>query len=846
MAKQQKKVSSVHSKSTKVGFSLSKLIPEKFQTPALLIALLVLIMIFFAPIMFESKTTSSGDLIQVKSLREYSSKARDGYSLWNPHIFCGMPAIVTSAAPRMFDLTAALYSYSSKIYSAAFTDYNAIYTINFLILGLTAFFFMRSFGAGRGLSFLVAAATVFSTGITVLFYIGHITKLMSLAILPFILMMLFKFQKGIKLLDVLLFILGMHLLVLGAHVQIVFYFAIAATMYFIYFLIRSFITKDSFLQKQLFKSIGITALAGIIALMMSFDTYAQILEYKPYSTRGTKSITETQKTSASTINNSYEYATSYSFSPSEVITFAIPSYFGFGNSTYKGELTQNQEVEVNTYFGQMEKVDTAMYMGIIILALGLFALFTRWKEPVIQFFGILVVLFILMSFGKNFPLIYNVLYYNVPQFDNFRAPSMVLHILQIIFPILAGFGVMKIISLREEKNATIEKALKFTAVGFAVMFVFSMILGGSISSWMTERISTYTSGLGQSPQGQQMAQMFTALSPYISEMFRGDVQIALALLTLTFGLSYLYAVSKINKELLVAALVVFALIDLFRISTRGASYIDKSQADQLFIEPQYISTIKQQNEKEPFRLINLKQEGMGTLRNNANLNVYFLQEDFYGYSAAKPRSYQDIMDVVGPVNMTLWRMLGVKYVVVDQPFGAAGFTAIQQTEKEIVYRNDRALPRVYFVDSVAQKPAKDILDAIKNDSFDPKKIAFVESPQLKVDKADSTSSVRIDVYKDELVAATVEAKGNNLLFFGTTFLPGWKAFVDGTETKTYTVNHGFTGIVVPQGKHKIEFVYEPKGFTFGKYLSLILNLSLFGAIGFVFFLSRKKGVPENK
>ncbi|KAF0150790.1 MAG: hypothetical protein FD143_2530 [Ignavibacteria bacterium] len=846
MSKQQKKVSSGSNKSKEIGFSLSKLIPEKFQTPVLLFMLLILILIFFSPVLFGDKTTSAGDLIQVKSLREYSNKERDGHSLWNPHIFCGMPAVVTSASPRMFDLTAAAYSYTSRIYSATFTDYNAIYTFSFVILGLTAFFFMRSFGAGRLLSFFVAAAVIFSTGITMLFYIGHITKLMSLSVLPFILMMLFKFQKKIKLLDVLLFVLALHLLALGAHVQIVFYFALTAAIYFIFFFIRAFVSKDTVLKKQLLKSVGITTAAGIIALSMSLDTYSQILEYKPYSTRGTKSITETQDTGAAAINNSYQYATSWSFSPQELTTLVIPSYFGFGNSVYKGELTQNQEVEVNTYFGQMESVDAAMYMGIVILALAFFALITRWREPKIQFFSIVIALFVLISFGKNFPLVYNLLYYNLPQFDNFRAPVMILHVLQIVFPILAGLGVMKIISLREEKNITIVKSLRIAAIIFSGIFVLSLFFGGSISGWMTDRINTYVASLGQSPQGQQMGQMFTALAPYISNMFRGDFQIAFALLALTFGISYAYAASKINKELLVAALIVFALIDLFRISTRGASYIDKAQADQLFIQPQYVSAIKRQNDKEPFRIINLKREGMGSLSNNANLNVYFLQEDFSGYSAVKPRSYQDIMDVVGPVNITLWRMLGVKYVVADQPFGAAGFTPIQQTEKEIVYRNDTALPRIYFVEGVEKRAPADMLNEIKSDSFDPKKLAFVETLDFKFDKADSTSECKIVQYKDEHVIAEVDAKGNNFLFFGTTYLPGWIAYVNGAETKTYKVNHGFIGIVVPQGKHKVEFVYEPKGFTFGKYLSLALNVLLFIGIGFAFFFSRKKGTPENK
>ncbi len=842
MSKKQKKVSSV--KSSEIGSSFGKFIPvpkewmsKKFQTPALLTLIVILILIFFSPIMFGDKTTQSGDLIQVKSLREYTMKDRDGFSLWNPHIFCGMPAVATSISLRWFDLTSVVYSYASRIYSAGFKDYNAIYSFSFVILAFTSFFFMRSFGASRAVSFLVSVSTIFSTGILVLFYIGHITKLMSLAVFPFILMMLFKFQKEIKILDVLLFLFGMHLLVLGAHVQMVFYFALTTMLYFIYFFIRSFIKKDNFLLKQLLKSLGITASIGIIAVLMSFDTYAQLYEYKPYSTRGTKSITEIETAGAQPQTNSYEYNTNWSFSPGEVLTFIVPSYYGFGRSTYKGELTQGEAVEVNTYFGQMPFVDVAMYMGIIIFALALLALFARWKEPAVQFFGIIVFFFLLISFGKNFPFVYNLMYYYFPFFDNFRAPSMILHLLQIIFPILAGLGAMKIISLREEKNAALEKVLKNAAIVFASLFILSLILGDSLAGWFAQRVNDHSAALGKS----QEAEMFRALAGYMSDMFRGDVQIAFTLLTLTFGLSYAYAAAKLNNVLLITGLAIFILFDLFRIGNRGASYVESERINELFKEPEYISVIKQQNDKEPYRILNLKQDGsMGTLSNNANFNVYFLQEDFFGYSAVKPRSYQDFMDVVGPVNLTLWRMLGVKYVVTDTPYDLAGFTSIHQSQNTFVYRNDNALQRIYFVDSVSQKSSVEILNAVKNNSFDPKKLSFVENRDFKYEKGDSANIATITQYKDEHVVIETNSGGNNFLFFGTTYLPAWKAYIDNIETKIYKANHGFQGIVVPKGKHKVEFVYEPKTFFIGKYLSLMLNLLLFGGLGLVFFISKKK------
>lgn len=820
--------------SKEIGFSFDKIIPEKFQSPFFLLLLLILILIFFSPITFGDKTLSSTDLIQVKSLREYANKERDGYSLWNPHIFCGMPAVVTSTAPRMFDLTAAIYSYASKIYSSPFSDYNAIYTFSFVILAFTSFFMMRTLGANRLLSFLVAVTIIFSTGITVLFYIGHITKLMSLSVLPFILMMLFRFQKEIKLLDVLFFALGMHLLVLNAHVQIVFYFALLAFIYFIYFIIYSIIKKNNQLKNNIIKSFGITIGVGVLALLMSFDTYSQILEYKPYSTRGTKSITEIQNPNTPSQNNSYEYATNWSFSPEEVMTFIVPSFYGFGKSTYKGELTQNQEVEVNTYFGQMPFVDTAMYMGIIVFALALFALITRRKEPLVQFLGIVAILFLILSFGKNFPLLYNLFYYYFPQFDNFRAPSMILHVLQIVFPILAGLGLMKIISSREENNISISKSLKILFITFLGLFIISVLANDSITSWFSNRVTNYTSSLAN----QQEAQMFNALSDYMSKMFTADLQIALILLALTFGLAFAYSIKKMNKDLLIVSVIVFSLIDLFRVSTRGASYIDKAQIDQLFTEPNYVRVIKQQNEKEPFRILNLKRQGMGSISQNSNFNVYFLLEDFYGYSAAKPRSYQDVMDVVGPVNVTLWKMLGVKYIITDQPYGVDGFTLVNQSENEFVYKNDNALPRVYFVNNVEMKSGKEILDLIKNDSFDPKKIAYVEEKDFDI-KSDSTSSVEIKNYLDEKISVETNSKGKEFLFFGTTYLPAWNAYVDGNEAKTYKTNYGFIGVIVPEGKHNVEFAYEPKGFSIGKTISLILNILLFGGIIALVVVKRK-------
>ncbi|MEO8231325.1 MAG: YfhO family protein [Ignavibacteriota bacterium] len=318
---------------------------------------------------------------------------------------------------------------------------------------------------------------------------------------------------------------------------------------------------------------------------------------------------------------------------------------------------------------------------------------------------------------------------------------------------------------------------------------------------------------------------------------------AFAFLSIVFWAAVIYLNKKISVDILMLVIIILTVADLWRIDARGAKYHDAPEIKNQFEAPQYVTVIKSQNDKDPFRMLNLKQDkSLGSFSQNSNFNAYFLLEDFYGYSGIKPRAYQDIMDVVGPANPTLWRMLGVKYLVLDQPVQMGGITLLSGSEKTFVYRNDASLPRAYFVNKVEKKSGADVLNLIKENAFDPKEIAFVQDKDLKVDTLDSTASSKIIKYTDEKLQLDVNASGNNFMFFGSTYLPtGWKAFVDKKQTEILKTNHGFMGIVVPKGKHKVEFHYAPTSFYISKYIVLILSsLSILGIILGIFFERRNQ------
>ena len=81
------------------------------------------------------------------------------------------------------------------------------------------------------------------------------------------------------------------------------------------------------------------------------------MDYTPFSIRG----------GSQTGGADYNYATGWSFHPKEMLTFLIPSAFGFGGQVY---------------WGLMPFTDYPNYMGIIILLLALSICRSKWKTLV--------------------------------------------------------------------------------------------------------------------------------------------------------------------------------------------------------------------------------------------------------------------------------------------------------------------------------------------------------------------------------------------------------------------------------------------------------------------------------
>jgi uncharacterized membrane protein YfhO len=141
------------------------------------------------------------------------------------------------------------------------------------------------------------------------------------------------------------------------------------------------------------------------------------------------------------------------------------------------------------------------------------------------------------------------------------------------------------------------------------------------------------------------------------------------------------------------------------------------------------------------------------------------------------------------------------------------------------------------------------LNHLKNEDFNPRQVAFVDrQPKMAIDTVDSTAVAEYKEFKNEYIKIEANATGNNLLFVSEMYYaPCWKAFIDGQETEIYMTDFAFRSVVVPKGKHTVEFKYSSKGFETGRTLSIAANILIgLALVGGIFIEVRRKKQGKSK
>jgi uncharacterized membrane protein YfhO len=65
----------------------------------------------------------------------------------------------------------------------------------------------------------------------------------------------------------------------------------------------------------------------------------------------------------------------------------------------------------------------------------------------------------------------------------------------------------------------------------------------------------------------------------------------------------------------------------------------------------------------------------------------------------------------------------------------------------------------------------------------------------------------------------VDARAPCILVLSDAYYPGWKAKIDGETTEIFPAYYAFRGVLVPAGKHTVEYIYFPLSLKIGLLIS---------------------------
>lgn len=815
-----------------------------------LVALLLFIFIAFAYFLpvIEGKELVAHDTDSWRSMAQETieyNKSHDDVTLWTNSMFGGMPNYQIS----MVQPNNVLQYVEKVIMSFPRPVSNVfLYLICFYIL-------LLSFGLKPWQAIAGAIGFTFASYNFIVIAAGHNSKAITIAYVAPLIGAVFLAFREKRFLGAVLTAFFLSLAIRANHIQILYYTLIILFFFAIVEFIFS-IREKKF--PDFLKSAGVLIIAAIIAVGMNATSLLTTYEYSHYTMRG-KSNGLTADTQSSQHGLNKEYITQWSYGVDETLTLLIPDFMG-GASTGKLSLkseTAGHLKNLGVPDGQIKQIVTQLplyrgtqpgtsgpvYLGAIVIFLFVLSFFVVdkklkwWLVP-------MIILTMMLSWGKNFMPLTDFFIDYVPMYNKFRAVSMTLF--------ATGFGIalLAFMAMKEvyEGNISKEKLTKSITVsalitgGICLVFALVPSLAGSFVS----------------PQDAQFQGDYAFLKDTLpldrQSLLRSDAFRSLVFIILGAFVLWSFVKGFLKKNVSIALLAFFILIDLFPVakrylnddnfeSKRPTQLVQKTPADEAILQ-----------DKSQFRILDATVD----IFNDATPSYF--HKNIGGYHAAKLRRYQEL------INMQLTGEIGKLFGAFGSATTAESITPVFDSlrvmnmlnMKYVIY-NKQAPPLVnpyhngnaWFVNNI--RIAQDANEEMKL-------LGEIDTRhELVIDKSlasalpskvtpDSTAKISLKSYAPNHLIYSVDTKTDQVAVFSEIYYDkGWKATIDGKEVPYTRVNYLLRAMPLKAGSYDVEFRFAPGSYSTGNLLALISSVLLIIGLAtylFLFFRKKKSGAAE--
>ena len=780
------------------------------------IGFIIASVLFYHPLL-QGKKLFQSDIAQYEGMSREIKENREKFDkeiYWIDNAFGGMPTYQLGAK-YPYDILAPLHYLFRFIPRPAHTLF--LYLISMYLLLLV-------FKVPWRISIIGSVAFAFSTYLLIILQVGHNTKALAISYIPIVIAGLILLKNNKKILGFILSLLAISLQIRANHYQMTYYLLFIIGLFIVVYLFDSYKRGE---VRSFIKSISPFFLAGILALGLNAPNILSTYEYSKFSTRSSSELklnpngSEKEKTSG--LN--YDYITQYSFGVFESLNTIIPRIQGGASTENIGEDTNLYKFLVDnnipkdqassfvkavpTYWGDQPILEAPVYIGITVFFMFILSLFMV-RGPTKIWLVSCIILSLTLSWGKNFPLLTDFFIDNFPMYNKFRAVSSIQVILEFAIPLLASIGLYNYI--KEGKLKHLNKVLLIVVIPLIVL----LLIKSSIS-FIGPNDEYYKSIFGE--------QIVSQIVYERAGMYSADIIRALIFTVVVYCILRFRTLLGSN----IAVISIFLLV-FYDLSSVNSRYIDKD----LFIDldTEYITKsqvdLEILNDKSDYRVYNASQGLNGA-------NTSFFHNSIGGYHAAKLRRYQETYDYFRFHNkdLNLLNMLNAKYVLSDTETGKDLFT------------NEDVLGNVWAVDSISLVDSADkILDNLIKIDINKHAITFNDSYRsnnLNQFNSNDLLEIYFNRNSSNHITYKYNAESPQLLIFSEIYYPkGWNVYLDDKLSEYFDVNYILRGMVVPEGKHKIDFYFEPEIVKLGINVRLISILLTFSFIGYMLFKNNKR------
>ncbi len=784
---------------------------------------------YFSPVL-SGKVLYQSDIAQYTGMAKEQNDFRKVYEAepyWTNSAFGGMPTYQLGAYYP--------HDYVKKLdklirFLPRPADYLFLYFIGFYIL-------LCCMKVDYRLAVLGALAFGFSTYLIIIFGAGHNAKAHAIGYLPMLLGGIVLVFRKKYLWGFVLTALAMALEIRANHYQMTYYFMLLVLILGVAYLIDAILKKK---LKHFGISVGILLLAVTLGIAANATGLMATKEYADWSTRGPSELTIDPEGNPKENTEGLDraYITQWSYGVAESFNLFVPRLFGGATFEDLGEDSKTYDFlidqglprtralefskQVPTYWGDQPGTSGPAYIGAIVFFLFILGLIlVKGKSKWWLLGGVLMSL--LLSWGKNFGLLTDLMIDYFPLYDKFRAVSSIQVILELCAPIL---GMLALSKLFESSIGKKEKL-------FALKIAFFIVAGLGACLLLFKGMFSFEGPRDRMFMENYGNELYSLIVLDRKALYNADLFRSLIYVLLTATVLWFYLKDKLKQNVVIIGLGVLIVLDLVVVNQRyvnNASFVGKRKMAQPFQETPVNKQILQ--DETVYRVFN-PSEGWDSA------GTSFFHQSITGYHAAKPAGMQDLFYFyIFKGNIGVLNMLNVKYV-------------IQQDEEGRSYPalNPEANGNGWFVEQLMEVQSAD--DEIKAlEVLDTKKTAVVNTVKVKginrtSFQVDSLATISLTDYKpNHLTYTTTNPNAGVAVFSEMYYANGWNAYVDGALKDHFKVNYVLRGLKIPEGNHTIEFKFEPQVIETGSKItlasSLLLGLIVLGGIGFTFWRSRKK------